>query len=147
MERRKLGSENDFSGKHEPETIGEMLQNKRKELNLSLKEAENATSIRISYLQSLEDNEMAKLISPVYAQGFLRQYASYLGLDGEKMIRDNPNVFVRPDTQEFSYGIGTLEVRGNPAAGVKWFPNFIWIFAFIVICVAGWYLARFMGVI
>lgn len=147
MERKKVGLDNESSMRQEVETMGETLRQKRKELNLSLKEAENATSIRISYLQALEDGEMNKLISPIYAQGFLKQYASYLGLDGEKMVRDNPNLFIKPETQEFSYGIGTLEVRGNPGAGVKWFPNFIWVAAFIFICLAGWYLAKFMGVL
>ena len=147
MDRKKVGLDSDSVVRGEVGIIGEALQQKRKELNLTLREAENATSIRISYLQALEDGEMNKLISPIYAQGFLRQYASYLGLDGDKMIRDNPNMFIRPENQEFSYGIGTLEVRGNPGAGVKWFPNFIWIAAFIVICLAGWYLAKYVGVV
>ncbi len=146
MDRKKLSVEDDSIEKIDIRSIGEILRQKRKELNLTLKEAENATSIRISYLQALEEGEMTKLISPIYAQGFLRQYASYLGLDGDKLIRDNPNMFVRPDTQEFSYGIGTLEVRGNPGAGVKWFPNFVWIVVFILICLAGWYLAKFAGI-
>lgn len=127
--------------------IGEILQHKRNEMNLSLKEAENSTSIRMNYLQALEEGEMDKLISPVYAQGFFKQYASLLGIDGEKMIRDNPSLFGRADAQDFAYGIGTLEVRGNPGAGIKWFPNLVWIIAFLLICVAGWYLAEYMGVV
>jgi len=127
--------------------IGEMLRQKRKELNVLLKEAENATSIRTSYLQALEDGEMNKLISPVYAQGFFKQYASFLGLDGEKIIREHPGLFSRLETQEFAYGIGTLEVRGQPGAGVKWFPNAMWVIGFISALVIAWYFARFLGVI
>lgn len=122
--------------------IGEALHQKRKEMNLSLKEAENATSIRIPLLQALEDGEMGKLISPVYAQGFLKQYAAFLGLDGERIIRDNPEVFSRANDQEFSYGIGTLEARGNPGASIKWFPNAVWIVAFVVVAVVAWYCAK-----
>lgn len=127
--------------------VGDLLRTKRKEMNLSLKEAENATSIRIAFLQALEDGEMSKLISPIYAQGFYKQYASFLGLDGEQIVRDNPHVFNRHHTQEFVYGIGTLEGRGNPGASVKWFPNAMWILAFTVILVAAWYVARLLGVI
>ena len=116
-------------------------------MNLSLKEAENATSIRITYLQALEEGEMNKLISPIYAQGFFKQYASFLGLDGEQIVRDHPALFAKSESQEFSYGIGTLEVRGHPGSGVKWFPNFIWVFLFAGICLAAWYLAKFMGVL
>lgn len=127
-------------------SIGEVFKQRRKEMNLSLKEAENATSIRITYLQAIEDGEFNKLISPVYAQGFLKQYASFLGIDGEKIVRENPEAFNRATAQEFSYGIGTLEMRGNPGAGVKWFPNLIWIFTFGLMLIVAWALARFFEV-
>ncbi|MBN9378239.1 MAG: helix-turn-helix domain-containing protein [Chlamydiales bacterium] len=127
--------------------IGELFKQRRKELNLSLKEIENATSIRMTYLQAIEDGEIHKLNSPVYAQGFVRQYASFLGIDGEKIVRDNPEVFLRPEAQEFAYGIGTLEVRGNPGAGVKWFPNAIWISAFVLLIITAWFTARYFGVL
>jgi cytoskeletal protein RodZ len=127
--------------------IGDSFKQRRKELNLSLKEAENATSIRMSYLQAIEEGEVNKLISPVYARGFVKQYAAFLGVDGEQIIRDHPDIFSRIEAQEFSYGIGTLEVRGNPGAGVKWFPNAMWIAAFILVMLVAWYFARFFEVI
>lgn len=127
--------------------IGDIFKQRRKELNLSLKEIENATSIRMSYLQAIEDGELHKLNSPVYAQGFVKQYASFLGIDGEKIVRENPEIFSRAEAQEFSYGIGTLEVRGNPGAGVKWFPNAIWISAFVLLLITAWFAARYFGVI
>ncbi len=147
MERRKGGSEIDPALQQEMQAVGELLRQKRKQMNVSLKEAENATSIRMTYLQALEEGEMDKLISPVYAQGFFKQYASFLGIDGESIVREKPFVFNRPEAQEFSYGIGTLEVRGNPGAGVKWFPNAMWILAFILVLVSAWYAARFFGVL
>jgi cytoskeletal protein RodZ len=128
-------------------SIGEIFKQRRKEMNLSLKEAENATSIRMSYLQAIEEGEMNKLISPIYAQGFLKQYASFLGIDGEKIVRDNSDLFIRSGVQDFSYGIGTLEVRGNPGAGIKWFPNAVWIGLFIFLMIIAWYLAKFFEVL
>lgn len=133
--------------KEELRSIGDTFKQRRKEMNLSLKEAENATSIRMSYLQAIEEGEVNKLISPVYAQGFLKQYAAFLGVDGEKIIREHPEIFNRPESQEFSYGIGTLEVRGNPGAGIKWFPNALWVSAFILVLIVAWYFARFIEVI
>lgn len=131
----------------ENKNIGDLLKNRRQEMNLSLREAENATSIRSVYLQALENGEMNKLISPVYAQGFFKQYASFLGLDGEQIVRENPQVFTRHGNQEFAYGIGTLEGRGNPGGNVKWFPNALWILAFAGVLVAAWFVARYLGVI
>ena len=127
--------------------IGAIFKQRRKEMNLSLKEAENATSIRMNYLQAIEDGEVNKLISPVYAQGFVKQYAIFLGVDGEKIVRDHPEIFSRPEAQEFAYGIGTLEHRGNLGAGIKWFPNALWIFAFALVTVIAWYIARLFEVI
>lgn len=127
--------------------IGEVFKQRRKEMNFTLKEVENATSIRMSYLQSVEDGEVNKLISPVYAQGFIKQYAIFLGIDGEKIIRENPEIFNRHPTHEFAYGIGTLEVRGNPGAGVKWFPNALWVLAFGLIFAVAWFVARYFEVV
>lgn len=147
LERKKnfMGDVQDVQGKLNE--IGQLLRQRRKEMNLSLKEVENATSIRIFYLQALEEGEMGKLISPVYAQGFFKQYSSFLGLDGETIVRQNPEIFNRHEIQEFAYGIGTLESRGNPGAGIKWVPNAMWILCFILILLFAWYLARFLGVI
>ncbi|MBA3816014.1 MAG: helix-turn-helix domain-containing protein [Parachlamydiaceae bacterium] len=131
----------------EMKSIGESFKQRRKEMNVSLKEAENATSIRMSYLQSIEDGDVSKLISPVYAQGFVKQYAIFLGMDGEKVIKDHPAAFMRAEAQEFSYGIGTLEVRGNPGAGVKWFPNAIWVLASVGVLLLAWYMARYFELI
>ncbi len=133
--------------KEESKMIGDIFKERRKEMNVSLKEAENATSIRMTYLQAIEDGEMQKLISPVYAQGFLRQYAIFLGVDGDKIVRENPEIFAKAESQEFSYGIGTLEVRGNPGAGIKWFPNALWMTTFVLLLVCGWFMAKFFEVI
>ena len=127
--------------------ISETFKKRRKEMNLSLKEVENATSIRSAYLQAIEDGEFQKLISPVYAQGFVRQYAAFLGVDGESLIRENPQLFNRKEHQEFAYGIGTLEMRGNPGSSVKWVPNFLWVAAFVLLFGVAWYLAKTFEVI
>lgn len=131
----------------ELKAVGDIFKNRRKELNMSLKEIENATSIRINYLQALEDGEMEKLISPIYAQGFLRQYANFLGIDGDSIIRENSQHFNRLETHEFAYGIGTLEMRGNPGAGVKWVPNALWLAAFASVFLVAWYLAKYFELV
>lgn len=132
---------------NEMKSIGEIFKMRRKEMNISLKEAENATSIRANYLHSIEEGDVSKLISPVYAQGFMKQYAIFLGIDSESIVKEYPNLFNRPEAQDFSYGIGTLEVRGNPSAGVKWFPNAIWVIASVVVLSLAWYMARYFDLI
>ncbi len=128
--------------------IGEQFKSKRKELNLSLKEVENATSIRVSHLESIEEGKDDKFLSPVYMLGFMRQYASFLGLDGEKLIEQHPEAMkLGKKNHEFAYGIGTLEMRGSVGGGVKWLPNLIWAAVSVVVIVLAYYLAKYLGVI
>jgi cytoskeletal protein RodZ len=61
--------------------LGETLRSARETKGVSLAQAEAATMIKRTYLQALEDDELALLPGAVYTKGFLRNYASYLGLD------------------------------------------------------------------
>ncbi len=67
--------------------IGRLLEHKRKERGLTLEEVEQATKIRKRYLTGLERDDYAILPDAVYARGFLKTYANYLGLDGEALSR------------------------------------------------------------
>src|SRR5215210_6597262 len=67
--------------------IGGLLEKKRKERGLALEEVEQATKIRKRYLTGLERENYAILPDAVYARGFLKTYANYLGLDGEALSR------------------------------------------------------------
>ena len=128
--------------------VGSLFRAKRNELNLSLKEVENSTSIRSSYLEAIEEGQIHDYISGIYALGFMKQYGLFLGVDIEEMIRDNPATFRMPaEKHEFNYGIGTLEVRGSMGGGVKWLPNLLWAGAVALILVAAWYLAKTLGLI
>jgi cytoskeleton protein RodZ len=68
--------------------IGQTLEKARKEKGLSLDEVEHATKIRKRYLAGLEREDFGALPDAVYARGFLKTYANYLGLDGEELSRE-----------------------------------------------------------
>ncbi|GAB4191267.1 MAG: hypothetical protein Tsb0015_13040 [Simkaniaceae bacterium] len=128
--------------------IGKIFKAKREEMNLSLKEVENSTSIRISYLESIEEGRVERFLSSIYAMGFIRQYAIFLGLDIEQIIREYPEAFQLPNEKhDFAYGIGTLEVRGSMSGGVKWLPNLIWAGVSAVVLVMAWYLVKYLGIL
>ena len=116
-------------------------------MNLSLKEVENMTSIRSNYLKAIEEGQVSQLISPVYAQGFVKQYALFLSLDAEKILQDNPQMFGVASKQEFSYGIGTLEVRATGNGGVKWLPNVMWIAGGGAVLFISWLLAKYLHLV
>jgi cytoskeletal protein RodZ len=67
--------------------IGRILEQTRRERGISLEEVEHATKIRKRYLTGLEREDYALLPDAVYAQGFLKTYANFLGLDGEALSR------------------------------------------------------------
>lgn len=128
--------------------LGDLFKTKRKELNLSLKEVENATSIRISHLESIEEGKEDEFLSPVYMLGFMRQYATFLGMDGEKMIRNHPEAQrLGKRSHDFAYGIGTLEKRGSMSGGVKWLPNLVWAAVSVVVIVGAYFFAKYLGVL
>lgn len=66
--------------------IGPQLQAARLARGLSVEEAAKATRIRPAYLLALEEDRYADLPAPVYTRGFLRNYATYLGLDAEELV-------------------------------------------------------------
>ncbi|MDQ3637750.1 MAG: helix-turn-helix domain-containing protein, partial [Actinomycetota bacterium] len=68
--------------------IGQILEKKRLEKGLSLKEVEHATKIRTRYLEGLEREDPTVLPDPIYARGFLKTYANFLGLDGESLSKE-----------------------------------------------------------
>jgi len=128
--------------------LGEIFRIKREENNLTLKEVESSTSIRANYLEAIEEGNIQKFLTTVYMYGFMRQYATFLGLSVEKLSRDFPEVFSLPNEKhEFSYGIGTLERRGSQSGGVKWIPNILWTGGSIAVLLLAWWLAKTLGVL
>jgi cytoskeletal protein RodZ len=67
-------------------SIGEALRTAREEQGASIDDAAVATRIRPGQLEALEDEQFATLGGTVYAKGFLRQYAAYLGLDPAPLL-------------------------------------------------------------
>ena len=63
-----------------------MLREVRERRGLSLADAERETKIRQKYLAALEDDNLAALPGPLYVRGFLRNYALYLGIDGNEAL-------------------------------------------------------------
>jgi cytoskeletal protein RodZ len=98
-------------------------------------------------LQAIEDGQTEKLISPIYAQGFVRQYAAFLGLDGDSIIAEHAEIFKKPIQQDFAYGIGTLETRGTPGGGIKWLPNALWLIATLFVGVLAYFIAKSLSLL
>jgi len=68
--------------------IGTILREARNRRKVDLEEVEEATRIRVRYLRAIENEEWDVLPGGVYTRGFIRAYASFLGLDGERLADD-----------------------------------------------------------
>lgn len=68
--------------------LGLTLREAREKNRLSLRQVEDDTNIRIQYLIALEDGDYNQLPGRVYAIGFLRSYAKYLGLDAVPLVNE-----------------------------------------------------------
>jgi hypothetical protein len=68
--------------------IGEVFREARRRREVDLAEVEAATRIRPRYLRAMEAEEWDVLPGGVYTRAFIRTYASFLGLDGERLAED-----------------------------------------------------------
>jgi cytoskeletal protein RodZ len=77
--------------RHDPVDPGPSLPDRltaaRERKGVDLIRAERETKIRVRYLSALESGDYRDLPGAVYTKGFLRNYAIYLGLDPEDVLR------------------------------------------------------------
>jgi cytoskeleton protein RodZ len=66
--------------------LGQLLREAREQKGVSLEQVEEATRIRQKFLQALEEGDYGALPAETYVKGFLRTYATYLGLDPEEVM-------------------------------------------------------------
>ena len=82
--------------------IGATLREARERRHLTWEQVEADTKIRAKYLRALEEEEFDSLPSGTYVRGFLRAYASYLGLDGRLFVDEYASRFgTRHDDELF----------------------------------------------
>jgi cytoskeletal protein RodZ len=69
-----------------PSPLGETLRRARTAKGITIEDAERVTRIPRKYLEALELENFGILPAPVYARGFLRSYAGYLGLEPTALL-------------------------------------------------------------
>jgi len=69
------------------EGLGEKLAKKRISLGLDSKDVEKAIRIRSKHIEAIENGRYDSLPPDVYVRGFVRNYANYLKLDANKVMK------------------------------------------------------------
>ncbi len=67
-------------------TLGERLKSTRLKKELTLIDVEEATKIRIRYIEALESGDWTNLPQVVYIRGFVLAYAKMLGLPKDEIV-------------------------------------------------------------
>ena len=68
-------------------TLGSYLQEAREALGLDLRDAAQQTRISINYLKAIEEEDFSKLPGEVFVKGFLKNYARFLQLPEDEVMR------------------------------------------------------------
>jgi cytoskeleton protein RodZ len=127
-------------------TLGEQLKKIRSESRLSLAEVSRETKIPVKYLTMIEEGQYVKLPPDVYVKGFLKSYASFLGVDPPKLI----NLYLRDkDIKQNMEGEANGEhdvIRLTKAPRFAITPKMITVILIFVIGIGGFsYLYREIG--
>jgi cytoskeletal protein RodZ len=100
-------------------SFGRWLRRQREVRKIALREVAETTNISIRYLEALEDDRFEALPAPVFAKGFLREYARYVGLDADEVV--NHYLAARQDaTVEEAERVATAQRAASPAPWRAW---------------------------
>lgn len=67
--------------------LGQRLKEKREALGLTIEDVAKETRIKPRFIEALEKGDYGSLPGDIFARGFIRNYASFLGLDPGEMLR------------------------------------------------------------
>ncbi len=76
----------DKSGPAEGSSFGEWLRRQREMREISLRDIADRTKISLRYLEAMEADRFDLLPAPIFAKGFLREYARYVGLSPDEVV-------------------------------------------------------------
>jgi cytoskeletal protein RodZ len=69
----------------EGKTVGEILRTAREARKLSVEQVNRETKISVQTVRALEQDDFGAFPSETYLKGFVRTYAEFLGLDGNRL--------------------------------------------------------------
>lgn len=70
------------------ESIGQRLKAARERKRISLSQAALKTHTKVQILEALERDDFGKIAAPTYTKGFIKLYASFLGLEAAPLVQE-----------------------------------------------------------
>ncbi len=68
--------------------LGQTLQEARQRKKVTASQAAAATRMKVQCIEALEHGDFSRMAAPMYARGFIRMYAEYLGLEPAPLIQE-----------------------------------------------------------
>ena len=97
-------------------TIGELLRETRLAYGGQVDKIAASLRIRAAYLTAIEESKYDRLPAQVYAMGFVRAYANFLGLDADEAVRrfkQETSAFEAPRGLSFPVPLGERSIPGG----------------------------------
>ncbi len=120
--------------------LGELLRRERERKGLSVKQVMESTKISRRILVALEEGDRKNLPHPVYAKGFIRNYARLLDLNQAEVLEAVTQEFGveededRPHSRTNSWRAGDAPVPA--ASGRRVWPTVLLIFVLVIVLAA-----------
>ncbi len=101
--------------------LGELIRGARVQREITLEQAAADTRIQRQYLDAIEDGDFRIFPGSAYASGFLRNYASYLGLSPDEILQTYhalapaPAISITPATT-----VGAERLRRRSRRRIAW---------------------------
>lgn len=76
---------------------GSVLQEARLQAGKSIAETAEALNLLKTYVEALERNDYSRFNSPLFARGYIKSYARYMGLEEAPLLRDCDRICRRDD--------------------------------------------------
>lgn len=131
--------------------LGTMLREERERQGLSIEDVSDRIKITRSCLAAIEDGNESVLPHPVYAKGFIKNYAKLLGVDQEDFskrlaevyrLEENPVQDVRlvKDIPDDDRGCAPTPRHGRSAPKIPLVPALVCLVVVLVVIGLVWYL-------
>ena len=125
----------------EMQELGRKLYEERMRQGLSLEHIQDETKISLNFLKALEDGDVEQLPHPVYAKGFMQNYARFLGLDWQSMGEEFSKLYHAEEESESLEELPTVLKEQKQARFFSYTVKVsVIILALVIIVGFGWFL-------
>ncbi|HVS62491.1 MAG TPA: RodZ domain-containing protein [Thermoanaerobaculia bacterium] len=125
-----------WEGGGEGGSFGAWLRRQREVREISLREIAETSKISLRYLEALEQDRFDLLPAPLFAKGFLREYAKFVGLDPDEVVNYYLSALPAED------GTDRQSLHQSPRQRPPWTVVTLVLAAVVVLSAALWYFSR-----